>query len=486
MSALIWLAIVGVWGFVLIPMWLRHHDGALEQRSADRFSAAMRVLSRRGTRAQAARAAAAARADLEARADVEARAEAEADGLGDVDHLDRQQADDAADVEHLDAAAASAPAEYREAAGPPHGIESRTATAAREVRVPTGTRSSGLAGGAPVSGPYLDADPRGRGRSTGQAAGGSAAAWQSARIARPGGQGRATAPDGFGHDGPDETAHTVAVGPTRPVPPARTADTRRQALQRLRRQRLGVLVAAMPITIGLAVGLAGMWIVVQLLVDAGLVAYVTHLRRSTQTERRLAASRAARDRRIEAERAARRASRSSTAPAGRAAAASGAATAGRVDPPVAPAYAPVRLSDPAGPPLTAEELATAQAQTVDLAGYAPAAQAPSGPTAGPLAAGPTAGPPAAGPDDEYVNNVRVTGTRPVSRPNARPTTSRPGRVQVNPPGTHGGLTAPPAATAGSAAPHAVGQGGVASPPAGQPAAGHDDEAVRVLRPAVGS
>ncbi len=48
MSALIWLAIVAVWGFVLIPMWLRHHDNTLEQRSAERFTMAMRVLALRG------------------------------------------------------------------------------------------------------------------------------------------------------------------------------------------------------------------------------------------------------------------------------------------------------------------------------------------------------------------------------------------------------------------------------------------------------
>src|SRR5512135_244894 len=48
MSAVIWLGIVAVWGFVLIPRWLRHHDGVAEQRSVDRFHTAMRVLARGG------------------------------------------------------------------------------------------------------------------------------------------------------------------------------------------------------------------------------------------------------------------------------------------------------------------------------------------------------------------------------------------------------------------------------------------------------
>jgi hypothetical protein len=36
-----------MWGAVLIPMWLRRHDVASENRSAERFGQAMRVLSRR-------------------------------------------------------------------------------------------------------------------------------------------------------------------------------------------------------------------------------------------------------------------------------------------------------------------------------------------------------------------------------------------------------------------------------------------------------
>src|SRR3954470_14168244 len=38
-----------MWAVVLVPMWLRRHDAATESRSVDRFSTAMRVLSRRPT-----------------------------------------------------------------------------------------------------------------------------------------------------------------------------------------------------------------------------------------------------------------------------------------------------------------------------------------------------------------------------------------------------------------------------------------------------
>src|SRR4051794_2703097 len=36
-----------MWAVVLVPMWLRRHDAATESRSVDRFSTAMRTLSRR-------------------------------------------------------------------------------------------------------------------------------------------------------------------------------------------------------------------------------------------------------------------------------------------------------------------------------------------------------------------------------------------------------------------------------------------------------
>src|SRR5882724_8275128 len=40
-----------MWAVVLVPMWLRRHDAATESRSVDRFSTAMRVLSRRASTA---------------------------------------------------------------------------------------------------------------------------------------------------------------------------------------------------------------------------------------------------------------------------------------------------------------------------------------------------------------------------------------------------------------------------------------------------
>ena len=48
-SGLILLVIVGAWLAVLVPMGLRSHDSATSLRSTDRFSDAMRVLSRRPT-----------------------------------------------------------------------------------------------------------------------------------------------------------------------------------------------------------------------------------------------------------------------------------------------------------------------------------------------------------------------------------------------------------------------------------------------------
>lgn len=49
-SGLILLVIVGAWLAVLVPMALRSHDSATSLKSTDRFSDAMRVLSRRGAR----------------------------------------------------------------------------------------------------------------------------------------------------------------------------------------------------------------------------------------------------------------------------------------------------------------------------------------------------------------------------------------------------------------------------------------------------
>lgn len=46
-SSLIYVAIVAMWAGLLVPMWLRRHEQETEVRSVDRFSAAMRILSRR-------------------------------------------------------------------------------------------------------------------------------------------------------------------------------------------------------------------------------------------------------------------------------------------------------------------------------------------------------------------------------------------------------------------------------------------------------
>jgi hypothetical protein len=48
-SGLIYAVIVAVWLAVLIPIWLRRHDDAAVTRSADRYTRAMRTLSRRPT-----------------------------------------------------------------------------------------------------------------------------------------------------------------------------------------------------------------------------------------------------------------------------------------------------------------------------------------------------------------------------------------------------------------------------------------------------
>jgi hypothetical protein len=52
-SGLIYAAIAIMWAAVLIPMWLRNHDTAAENRSAERFGQAMRVLSRKEGRDRA-------------------------------------------------------------------------------------------------------------------------------------------------------------------------------------------------------------------------------------------------------------------------------------------------------------------------------------------------------------------------------------------------------------------------------------------------
>lgn len=46
---MLYAVIIALWICILLPMWLRRHDEAMESRSVDRFSSAMRTLSGRGT-----------------------------------------------------------------------------------------------------------------------------------------------------------------------------------------------------------------------------------------------------------------------------------------------------------------------------------------------------------------------------------------------------------------------------------------------------
>ncbi len=46
---MLYAVIIVLWICILLPMWLRRHDEALESRSVDRFSSAMRTLSGRST-----------------------------------------------------------------------------------------------------------------------------------------------------------------------------------------------------------------------------------------------------------------------------------------------------------------------------------------------------------------------------------------------------------------------------------------------------
>lgn len=46
-SGLIYAVIIAMWGAYFIPMWLRRHEERSESRSVERFSRAMRILSRR-------------------------------------------------------------------------------------------------------------------------------------------------------------------------------------------------------------------------------------------------------------------------------------------------------------------------------------------------------------------------------------------------------------------------------------------------------
>ncbi|EIV95505.1 hypothetical protein FraQA3DRAFT_5335 [Frankia sp. QA3] len=285
---------------------------------------------------------------------------------------------------------------------------------------------------------------------------------------------------------------------------------------RARRQRLILLVALFPVTIVLAAVFGGMWIAVQLLTDLGLAGYIIHLRRAAQIERRLAITRVSIERRIEAERIAR----SRRRPVGSSFAYhernSGSST-GERHVPAQPAeeLTPEELAHARAETIDLGSLVTGQPPHRDDAGqdelsaptrWAGGGAYPEGPAeVGEQAAGGYAPPaawddaapghpasgghakvlggyaPPTGPgvpagyegveydevemdaDEVAAASAAWVTARPTVRPPRRPTTSRPGRVQINPPGTHGGLIAPPeAASAG---------GSAAGPAPRQPVAG---------------
>ncbi|MYV97367.1 hypothetical protein GT354_03560, partial [Streptomyces sp. SID3343] len=67
-SGLIYAAIVGAWAAYLVPMWLRRQDELNEARPTERFTTAIRILSRRvAFERRSARAVAEARPAEEAR-----------------------------------------------------------------------------------------------------------------------------------------------------------------------------------------------------------------------------------------------------------------------------------------------------------------------------------------------------------------------------------------------------------------------------------
>ncbi|WP_026239586.1 gephyrin-like molybdotransferase receptor GlpR [Parafrankia discariae] len=302
MSALIWLAIVAVWGFVLIPMWLRHHDSAVEQRSADRFSTAMRVLSRRGS----------------PRAGTGPLTRAPSEGSPAV-------AQEAAGMarSRIGEGPGTGP---RGAADPADSRAGVNSTAAGRTVPVTSAGADLPAGTGPDAHPRTDLvddldpmdslDPMDDLEHDDL----EHLAGLEHLDAVDGGHGveHADGMDDFADDdrsavAPGDVDATPRLfGPTsgvlRRVPvdrAVRAAQADRTALVRLRRQRLFVLLTALPISVILAATLGGMWMIVHLAVDVVAAGYVLHLRRSAQTHRRLIRSRAALDRRIAAERAAR-------------------------------------------------------------------------------------------------------------------------------------------------------------------------------------
>jgi hypothetical protein len=414
------------------------------------------------------------------------------------------------------------------------------------------------------------------------------------------------APDSRGAGGRSGAAGSASPAGSTGSGRGPAVDPARRALMRIRRQRLYVLIGALPVTIMVAVLLGGTWYIVQAIEDVGLFVYLAHLRSVARVERA---------RRTEGERT-ERAGRgpaagrpNATRPAARAdlsGSGSGrpSASVGRRARRDSSSAAPVRLTKGSAGNLDADiddpdvddpdvddpdvddvdidarvdaevDLALAEAETVDLRDIAAAAAdriaaEAAGDGAGldgrPLALPPGHGArpgdghrnpadesyagdgydgaPAAGSEDyegaRYAQSGDYAGGgygyespdydgyaadgydayaayaeegvdaaaedplderaaepeepsrrgsgRPTARPpGGRPTTSRPGRVQVSPPGTHGGLTAGPRVSAPSASgPPAAGPA-PAAPNGPAPAVDDgDDSDGLVQRRAVGS
>uniref|UniRef100_UPI0034D42224 gephyrin-like molybdotransferase receptor GlpR n=1 Tax=Frankia tisae TaxID=2950104 RepID=UPI0034D42224 len=361
MSALIWAAIVAVWGFVLIPMWLRRHDTASEQRSTERFTGAMRVLSRRPS------------GHDEADPD---QFDSDHERLGGVRGTGMSHADSRDPIAPVESAPAGPPAAQGESGGwrdAPPGT-ARDSYAARVAARPGSPADSD--GAAPVDAagslrgpaPQLDsAGPRtpggsGSGSGTGPGAagrpatlgwpgtpGGPGTSGRAATSARAGASGR---PGSAGDDGMVR-GDEPRVDSRRTVALHRVA-AERAALMRVRRQRLILVAALLPVTVVLAAVFGGMWIAVQLLTDLGFAGYLFHLRRAAQVERRLAITRVSIERRIEAERVARSRRRSVGSSFAYHERDSAASTSER------------HLGPEPAEELTPEELAHARAETIDL------------------------------------------------------------------------------------------------------------------------
>ncbi|MCK9901415.1 hypothetical protein CC117_18070 [Parafrankia colletiae] len=327
MSAIIWLAIVAVWGFVLIPMWLRHHDSAVEQRSADRFSAAMRVLSRRGSQ------------------------------RGGMSPLTRAPSEGPA----MGPQEATGMAHSRSGERPGGGLDGAASQPESRGLADSGVSAADGQAGADGSavGPVSSAPETAQSRAAAPvppAAGTSAPA--------PAGESDETG----AYEEPGESPRLLGprsgalhnVSAERAV---RAVQAEHAGLVRLRRQRLLMLLVALPVSAILAATLGGMWIVVQIIMDVATAGYMLHLRRSAQVHRRLVRSRAALDRRIAADRAARaRGGIRGWSGGGHGAPRSGTGGTSR-----GAEYEPVRLSsDGTDESLTAEDLAHARAETVDL------------------------------------------------------------------------------------------------------------------------